>query len=126
VHPIKGLVCGSSQGKLVVKLATGETARVPKREGIMVGDNVLLGYDFGTGRINHIIPNQHGALREKHEPQVKYERPSEEPLGEQPSFEDMGVLLQGNEEFEELEVDDFEVLRFLSQGSEDSGFSTGE
>jgi hypothetical protein len=40
--------------------------------------------------------------------------------------EGLGFLEQGSEEYEEFEENDFEVLRFLEQDSEDTWSSDGE
>ena len=116
-------------GKLVVKLETGDVVQFNKRDGLSIGDKVLVGYDFENMKHGHIIRDEHVALSERHEPHVKSEQVDED-LTERMNREQLlGVSLTDFEElgdFEDFEIDDFEVLRSLSQGSGDIESPTGQ
>lgn len=129
MKPLTGLVCDVVDGELVVELENGDIARFHKRDGLRYGDRVFVGYDYKNMKVGHILPREHVAYREIIEPDVELERPDEDPHDRMNSdqFEEaLRSLSQGNEEFEELEVDDFEVLRSLEQGSEDIESLDGE
>ena len=120
--PIKGLVRGITGGQLVVKLETGDVVRTPIRDGINRGDKVLVGFDFENMKHGHILPDQHAALRENHELPADVEQVEEDLSERMDESQFHRVSLTGFEDdegLEDFEVDDFEVLRFLSQGSED-------
>ncbi|RLF86266.1 hypothetical protein DRN34_03640 [Thermococci archaeon] len=122
-------MCSSSQDKLIVELANGETAQFQKRDGLKCGDCVYVGYDFEKMQYGHIIRKQHAAVREKHELPVEIV-PDSEDVSERMNREQLlGVSLTDFEElgdFEDFEIDDFEVLRSLSQGSGDIESPTGQ
>jgi len=122
VHDVVG-------GKLLVKLETGEIVRFQKRDDLSIGDKVLVGYDFENMKHGHIIRDQHHLLNERHEPSAEMEPTAEDVSERMTEHQRQGVSLTDFEElgdFEALEVDDFEVLRCLSQGSEDVESSNGQ
>jgi hypothetical protein len=129
LKPVKGLVCSSSQGKLIVELENGETAQFQKRDGLKCGDCVYVGFDIDKLEYNHIMPKTHPAVRENHDPPVEVDPVDEDMSERMDSSQFNGVSLTGFEDdegLEGLEVDDFEVLRTLLQGSEDIESSNGE